>query len=152
MCDLAQVLELAAAERPRGRVLLTMHDLPDAFVCDPSLLRIALHNLLGNADRHSPMDMPIELDAGGEGRGGVRITVTDHGEGVALDERAKVFQKYFRGRSAQNRPGAGLGLYLVQRIVTLHGGTVTLGKAAHGGAVFTLSIPSLKGERPSATP
>ena len=110
VCDLAQVLELAAAERPQGRVLLTMHDLPDAFVCDPSLLRIA------------------------------------------LDERAKVFQKYFRGRSAQNRPGAGLGLYLVQRIVTLHGGTVTLGKAAGGGAVFTLSIPSLKGERPSATP
>ncbi len=140
VCDLAQVLELAAAERPQGRVLLTMHDLPDAFVCDPSLLRIALHNLLGNADRHSPMEMPIELDASGDGRGGVRITVADQGEGVAVDERAKVFQKYFRGRSAQNRPGAGLGLYLVQRIATLHGGKVTVGKAAKGGALFTLTL------------
>ena len=135
-------LQLAAAERPPGRIQLTVSDLPAAMSCDPSLVRIALHNLLANADRHSPMDQAIELHACGDGRGGLRVTVTDHGEGIASDELPKIFVKYFRGRSAQRRPGAGLGLYLVQRIAELHGGTVTVVNAPAGGAVFTLTFPS----------
>ena len=135
-------LQLSAAERPPGRVQLTVNDLPAHVRCDPSLVRIALHNLLANADRHAPMDQAIELHACGDGRGGLSVTVTDHGEGVANDELAHLFVKYFRGRSAQRRPGAGLGLYLVKSIAELHGGTVTVVNAPAGGAVFTLTLPS----------
>lgn len=137
-CDVAQELQAAAAERPPGRVQVTVGELPTHFVCDLSLLRIALHNLLTNADRHAPPDRPIELDARSDGQGGVLFRVTDHGVGIAEDERAQIFQKYFRGRSALRRPGAGLGLYLVRRIATLHGGHVTVSNAADGGAVFSL--------------
>ena len=140
-CDVTQLLQQAQAERPQGRVRLTSRDLPAGFVCDPSLLRIAVHNLLANADRHSPVAQPIELDASSYGRGGICLTVSDHGEGIAPDELLKIFQKYFRGRTAQHRPGAGLGLYLVQRIASLHGGSISVGKAASGGAMFTLAIP-----------
>lgn len=140
--DADRELQKAVAERPPGRVQLTVSDLPPRFVCDPSLMRIAVHNLLANADRHSPVGRPIHLHVCGDGRGGVRLTVTDHGEGVADDEMPRIFKKYFRGRSAQRRPGAGLGLYLVDRIATLHGGHVSVGNAVDGGAVFTLNIPS----------
>lgn len=141
-CDVEKEMQLAAAERPLGRVQLTVSDLPVKFVCDSSLMRIAMNNLLANADRHSPVDRPIHLHACGDGRGGICLTVTDHGEGVAADEMAQIFQKYFRGRSARRRPGAGLGLYLVNRIATLHGGNLTVANAADGGAIFTLNIPS----------
>ena len=141
-CDVEKEMRLAADERPPGRVQLTVSQLPPHFVCDPSLLRIAVHNLLANADRHSPVDQPIHLHACGNGPGGMdlTVTVTDHGEGIAADELAKLFLKYFRGRAAQRRPGAGLGLYLVNRIATLHGGQVTVANAADGGAVFTLTL------------
>ncbi len=140
--DIAMEMRLAASERPPGRVELKISDLPVRFVCDPSLIRIVVRNLLANADRHSPVERPIHLDACGNGRGGLRLSVTDHGEGIANDELPKIFQRYFRGRSAQRRPGAGLGLYLVNRIATLHGGSVSVANAADGGAVFTLNIPT----------
>lgn len=135
-------LQLAAAERPPGRIQLSVNDLPAHVRCDPSLVRIALHNLLANADRHAPVGQAIELHACGDGRGGLIVTVTDHGEGIATDELPNLFVKYFRGRSAQRRPGAGLGLYLVKSIAELHGGTVSVVNAPAGGAVFTLTLPS----------
>jgi hypothetical protein len=62
---------------------------------------------------------------------------------LPADEAARLFQKYFRGRIAQHQPGAGRSLYLVQRIVALHGGKVTLDSAELDGAIsFSLHIPA----------
>jgi signal transduction histidine kinase len=71
--------------------------------------------------------------------------VEDAGAGIASDEIPKLFQKYFRGRAAQSKPGAGLGLYLVDRIARLHGGSVGVDSDPGMGCRFVFALPG-KGE------
>jgi signal transduction histidine kinase len=122
---------------------LTVRNLPGKFVCDPHLLQIVLSNLLANAHRHSPAEAIIELDAVGDEHGGLLVAVTDHGEGIAPDEIPRLFQKYFRGRSALGQPGAGLGLFMVQRIVGLHGGRILVKSMPGTGSSFEIRLPAI---------
>lgn len=140
-CDLYELIEEAASDWPVGRVRISIRDLPVQFSCDPDLMRIVLRNLLANADRHSPPDTVIDLDVAGQEGGRVSITVRDRGEGIAADDLPRLFQRYYRGRAAQGKPGAGLGLYLVRRIVTGHGGTIEVQSVQGQGAVFHLMLP-----------
>lgn len=75
---------------------------------------------------------------------GIRIAVSNRGDGIPEDEIPRLFQKNFRGRLAQHRPGAGLGLCLVQRIAQLHGGEISLEKpGANGEVTFALVLPAV---------
>jgi two-component system sensor histidine kinase MtrB len=77
--------------------------------------------------------------------GAVRVTVDDEGNGVALDERTRVFERFFRGSAAGRRgtgSGSGLGLALVAEHVHLHGGTVWVEDGPNGrGARFVVELP-----------
>jgi two-component system, sensor histidine kinase LadS len=138
--DPAAVVQGAAAEWDRGCVVVACADLPARIACDAGLLRIALRNLLANAVRHSPEGVPVQFHTHGRADGGVDFAVADAGRGIPADELPQLFQKYFRGRGAQDQPGAGLGLYLVQRIANLHGGTVTV-TSSSAGSRFILTVP-----------
>lgn len=142
--DPYEILEEAAADFSVDRVRLMTQDIPDHFICDRDLLRVAFRNLIANADRHSPADKPVELRTRGDTDGSLHIEVRDHGEGIPADELTRLFQKYFRGRSAKDKPGAGLGLYLVRKIVAAHGGTVHVESTPGSGTVFRLWVPSGK--------
>jgi two-component system, sensor histidine kinase LadS len=98
-------------------------------------------NLLGNAVRHSPEGVPVRFQARRRADGGVDFAVEDAGCGIPADEIPKLFQKYFRGRGALDKPGAGLGLYLVvERMAKLHGGTVSVTSSA-AGSRFVFTVP-----------
>ncbi len=73
---------------------------------------------------------------------GITIKVIDHGEGIAPDELPRVFDRFFRGRAAQGKPGAGLGLYLAKRIVNLHRGDISVASQLGQGSVFSVSLPA----------
>ena len=60
---------------------------------------------------------------------------------VRPDEQQKVFEKYRRGRTAEGKPGAGLGLALVKGIVELHGGAITLQSLSPTGMCFVIELP-----------
>lgn len=107
---------------------------------DPLLLRIMLVNLLSNAFKYSPAGEPVSLRIEREDAQCV-LTVEDCGSGVPEEEAALIFQKYRRGRGAEGRPGAGLGLALVQRIASLHGGHVQLTRNEPTGSRFVIRIP-----------
>jgi signal transduction histidine kinase len=109
--------------------------------CDVQLLRVALRNLLTNALRHSPENAPVQLSARKQGDGSVAFEIRDAGSGIPADEIPRLFQKYFRGRGALDKPGAGLGLYLVERIAHLHGGSVTVASQPGQGSRFIITIP-----------
>ena len=98
----------------------------------------AVHNLLDNASKFSPAETPIEVDV----RGGV-IEVRDRGVGVAPDERALVFDRFYRAPAARSRPGSGLGLAIVRQIAELHGGTVELVDHEGGGTIARLTLPTV---------
>lgn len=145
--DPKKILDGAMAEWDRGSVELSTEVLPSSIRCDEQLLRIALRNLLSNALRHSPEGVPVKLKARKGLEDGIEFEVSDSGSGIPADEIPKLFQKYFRGRGAQNEPGAGLGLYLTERIAKLHGGSVTVSSNSEGSR-FVLTIPS----KPSGKP
>ncbi len=152
--DAAAIVRGAAAEWDRGCIDVACADLPQCLACDAGLLRIALRNLLANAVRHSPEGVPVQFHAQGRVDGGVDFAVADAGDGIPADEIPRLFQKYFRGRGAQNKPGAGLGLYLVERIAKRHGGTVAVTSSATGSR-FVLAIPggaAIRREQVTAAP
>lgn len=92
---------------------------------DIHLLSVAWMNLLDNAAKFSPEDSTIRLGVRLEGEMLV-LEVSDEGPGIPITDMPKLFNKFTRGTQVQGIAGAGLGLYLTQRIAELHGGTVTL--------------------------
>lgn len=114
-------------------------DLP-ALYGDEVLLRIALANLLSNAFKYSPAGTTVALRAW-RNAGLCCFAVEDFGAGIPQEEAAIIFYKYRRGRAAEGKPGAGLGLALVDRIATLHGGSVRVERREVQGTRFVLAIP-----------
>lgn len=126
-----------------GRVHVTLGQAIEVM-CDPALLRVALVNLVDNAFKYGPADQPVVVSlglAGNAASAGVAIDVLDRGPGVAAALREQIFDRYVRGTDLGDIPGAGLGLYLVRRIATVHGGNATVGDRAGGGAAFRIWLP-----------
>lgn len=114
-----------------------------ALVGDRDALRRALGNILGNALKHGDVDNVIEVLA--EPRGSqIAIVVSDRGPGIAEEERAHLFEAFYRGRRAMDRqvPGSGLGLSLVDHVAREHGGSVEVESTPGKGSRFTLYIPA----------
>jgi signal transduction histidine kinase len=102
----------------------------------------ALRNLLENAMHHTPKGTAIAVVLREK-----TIAVRDHGKGVADGDREKIFGKFSRNdrRPGEERGGgAGLGLFIVRRIMQLHGGDATVENASDGGAVFTLRFAAIE--------
>ena len=142
-CDFYDVIEESTAEWPINRIRIEMRDIPTRFACDTDLMRIVLRNLLANAIRHSASDSVVELKVFGR-KGRLDIQVRDHGDGIPPDEVPKLFRKYFRGRAALGEPGAGLGLYLVRRIIEGHGGSISVESQPGLGTTFCIVLPSAR--------
>lgn len=140
--DVYELLEEVTADWPLERIQLQLDSMPANWVWDPELMRIALRNLLANADRHAPTDRPIRLRVALQNDRGLQVDVEDDGPGIPADEQGQLFQRYFRGRGARHEPGAGLGLYIVARILKLHGGQVQLHSQPGAGCRFSLILPA----------
>lgn len=112
------------------------------LVADPTLLRRALHNLLGNALRHTPRGGSVSLRAWAEGKA-VILEVADTGEGMSPEALARLGQRFHRPDPSRSRAsgGLGLGLAIVQGILKLHGGRLELESAEGHGTVARLHFP-----------
>jgi signal transduction histidine kinase len=121
-------------------------DLP-AVVGDASALRSAVQNLIANAVKYGGSDKWVGIRAEhvpGRRHGDVRITISDHGDGIPPAELPHIFEPFYRGADAvsQQIHGNGLGLSLVRRIVEAHGGKVSATSRAGGGSAFTIMLPA----------
>lgn len=117
---------------------------------DERLLHIVFDNLIENAIKYSPDGSPIEITARREAAG-IVVAVCDHGAGFDETDLGRVFERFYRAGTVRRKPGVGLGLYMVQRIVELHGGSVRAGNAASGGAVVTVVLPLAETAEPGLT-
>ncbi|MFS2011245.1 7TM-DISM domain-containing protein [Azospirillum sp. CT11-132] len=114
---------------------------PDrALLADAPFLGVAIGNLVQNALRYSPPDTPVRVSAGDDG-GGIVIRVADQGSGMSPDEVERIGSIYFRASSSRGTKGSGLGLYMTQKIVAAHGGTLTVESVRDEGSVFTIRLP-----------
>lgn len=120
---------------------------------DATGIRQALANLLANAIRHAPSGTAVRLAAGGEG-GWVWIAVEDHGPGIAPEDQAKVWQRFWRGdrRKAREEGRSGLGLSIVRSIVARHNGRVQLVSELGKGSTFVLWFPAVEPPPPDTGP
>ena len=116
-------------------------ELPEVFA-DRDALEQAILNLLGNAMKYSGKSRRITVRLERED-GCAAISVTDYGIGIAPEEQARIFERFYRAATPENRqiPGTGLGLTLVEHIVKGHGGGISIQSRPRAGATFTLRIP-----------
>lgn len=72
----------------------------------------------------------------------LNISVADNGKGIELEAAERLFDRYYRGTSTQQRPeGSGLGLAIAKSIIELHGGTISVSSAPNKGTVFYIGFP-----------
>lgn len=96
-------------------------------------LEDAIRNLVDNAVAHSPVGAEVAVAVHNSGS----LSVTDHGPGVPMKDRERIFERFWRGKTAKTQ-GAGLGLAIVNEIMKAHRGAVKVEDRPRGGAVFTL--------------
>jgi signal transduction histidine kinase len=134
---------LAASKRVRLAINTPVREV--IVIASADALRQVLLNLLDNAVKFGPPDetVVVSLDTTGNT---ARLTVEDRGGGVPAGDRRRIFEPFARG-AARGSGGAGIGLAVVRRIVTEHGGTVQVEDAPRGGARFVVSLP-LASEEP----
>ena len=109
---------------------------------DRDLLLLAVYNLVENALKFTSGNESVEVRAMEDGRA-VVIEVADTGMGIPPEDVASIFEELYRGSNARSTEGSGLGLALVNRIASLHGGGVGVrsSQIEPRGTVFTLRLP-----------
>lgn len=135
--ELARAFSLA--ER-RDALTIDLPPGPMVALVDPTQMEDALRRILSNAAKYGgdqPIAVRLERTASS-----VRISVTDHGIGVAAENHARIFERFGRAGPTRNYGGLGLGLWIVRQIVEAHGGTVGVVSQLGEGATFTVSLPA----------
>jgi PAS domain S-box-containing protein len=137
-----EVLAELAAQQP-GRAVET--DVPDGLIAlaDPHLVRLVLQNLIGNAWKFTAYrDQPV-IRLRRHRQDGVDVfSVEDNGAGFDMDYAHKMFDPFQRLHSTAEFEGTGIGLAIVARIVTRHGGQIRAEGTPGAGAVFRFSLTS----------
>jgi CheY-like chemotaxis protein len=107
-----------------------------------------LINLVSNAVKFTPDEGRIEISARFEGNDLV-IRVTDTGIGISEEDQEKIFHEFFQADNSFSRryQGTGLGLALVRRMMSLHGGSVTVTSRRGHGSTFQCLFPDAKARR-----
>jgi len=144
---LEEAVEAARASSAEHPIDLVMPD-DDIFVHgDAGRLHQAISNLLVNARMHTPSGTPIHVRVDLE-KSEVLISVADEGPGLTPEQSARIFERFYRADPSRQRgtireEGSGLGLSIVDAVVSAHGGSVSVDCAEGVGATFTIRLPRL---------
>lgn len=144
--DAAMEASRAAAAFPpvagRAPIRVTPAPAPIPLTADPARLAQMLRNLLDNARAHAPADSVITLTVEPAG-GGARFLVRNTGAPIPPEHLGRLWERFYRVDGSRTRAtgGMGLGLAVVKRLATAHGGTVDVRSDATDGTVFTITLP-----------
>ncbi len=111
---------------------------------DPFLLQMAVNNLIDNAIKYAPKDTPIDIRVDQKAQQ-VAISVIDQGIGIPDQEKQNIFKKFYRigTEATKASKGTGLGLYLVDKIISAHGAAVSVVKNEPKGSVFVIEFKKM---------
>ncbi|MEM7332707.1 MAG: HAMP domain-containing sensor histidine kinase [Chloroflexota bacterium] len=143
--DLADVLQEAislttSANEDNRTVSLTLQQTPwpvSKIQGDRELLIIAFSNLIDNSLKYTAVTDQIEIRVNDDGQQ-ITVEVADNGMGIPEAEVTHIFENLYRGEQARGISGSGLGLPLVERIINLHHGEISVRSRNKMGTVFTI--------------
>jgi signal transduction histidine kinase len=145
--DVAAIVRQSVREaRPRADAKDIVLELDEAPVppadADRGRIFQLLDNLISNAIKFTPERGRVDVRVRPQ-NGAIRIEVADTGIGIPEDERARLFDRFFRASTAVHRqiPGTGLGLYIARAIVEAHGGSIDVESADGSGTTFCVELP-----------
>jgi len=145
---LSEVVGSLEGQLQQAGVSVKIGNLP-ALRIPRTLLAQIFHNLVGNAVRYGCRPGG-SIEVGGQRRGSrVRFHVRDHGMGIPLAERSRVFEVFFRGSTGKEVPGTGIGLATVRKIARVFGGRAWMEETPGGGSTFWVEmedIPTVSGD------
>lgn len=117
------------------------------IVADPAAIEQVLANLLDNAVKYSGDSRDVRVRLWSTG-GDAAIDVIDRGPGLTARDRARIFDKFYRGSAASgDRKGFGLGLPIIQELVKAHRGRVVVESTPGAGSVFRVILPAIRPDR-----
>jgi two-component system sensor histidine kinase KdpD len=119
--------------------LSIVDDLPPVWV-DAELIRMVIAHLIDNALKYSPPAAPILIGARGAEKS-VIIYVSDRGSGIAEEEKARIFDKFYRGTKETHLRGTGMGLAIAREIIRAHGEEIWVTSKLGQGSEFSFSLP-----------
>jgi PAS domain S-box-containing protein len=144
--DMEQLVREVFGELNAPNIRFTLHPIPIAWG-DRRLLKQVWVNLLANAIKFSSGKSAPAIEAGGKNDGRQAIYhVTDNGVGFDMRYHEKLFGVFQRLHLDSEFPGTGVGLAIVQRIITRHGGRVWAESTSGAGATFYFALPAAEGE------
>ena len=129
--------------RLEGKYKLTFsgdHEL-EAYADEQKIDQV-LVNLVNNAVKYAPNSYEITI-AVNEVADGVKVSVTDTGEGIPADSLPKLFDRYYRVNQSDKQSGIGLGLYICSEIIRRHGGEIGVESELGVGTTFWFTIPQV---------
>jgi two-component system sensor histidine kinase CiaH len=143
--DAASSLDKPAASKG---VRVVVDPEPAMVVGDAVRLRQLVRILVDNAIRHSPTGGEVVIRVRPNG-GSASLEIADQGPGVAPDDMARIFERFWRAPGAPSG-GTGLGLAIAKWIVDRHDGRIAVGNRDQGGAVFSVNLPRVEAAAPSS--
>lgn len=143
LCPLvSQAVEAAGPRAEQGGIALVA-DIDRARIrCDATRMGQVADNLISNAIKFTPPGGTVRVTLASTD-GEVTLTVSDSGVGIAPEEQAQMFSRFYRTEGARSGAiqGTGLGLSIVKSIVDAHGGAVTFESAVGLGTTFVVTMP-----------
>ncbi len=139
----AKAVERLAKAAEHRRMTITTHLAAHTIQADADLLTEAVVVLIDNAIKYGDPGTAIQIDVACHHHQ-AQFTVMNHGVGIAEADRAKIFERFYRGESSRAKTpvdGHGLGLSLARDIVTAHRGQLTVHSQPHEQTTFTITIP-----------
>ena len=127
----------------RAVEILMPDDLPLVRV-DGGLIQMVITHLLDNALKYSPPTGAIAIGAR-LADNKVIVFVRDHGPGIVEEDRARIFEKFYRGKSERHLKGTGMGLAIVEEIIRAHGEDISVTSKPGEGSEFWFSLPIAQG-------
>lgn len=111
-------------------------------LCDPYHIRMVLENIIDNAHKYTPENKQVKISLSSNSKT-ITVKIKDEGVGIRKKDLPKLFQKFSRINNPLSMAagGTGLGLYWVNKIITLHGGTVLVSSKHKKGSEFVITLP-----------
>jgi len=127
----------------RHRIMLKAPDSVPFVMADRNKVEIVLNNLVENAINYSPDGGRVLLEIVGPANGELTINIIDEGVGIPQDHLDKIFDRFYRVDTGDDRKvyGHGLGLHISKRLVELQGGRIWVRSKEDQGSCFSFSLP-----------